>query len=365
MRACLSIASIALLGCEGMLFGTSGPVRTDAGTLPPMPDASIGVDAFVAPGVDAGPIDPCAGVSCGAHQHCDPVNRSCVCDTGFVSGGADCVVPPIGDPATRTEAEVCARWSADHAETASPPWIAGTGECDVGTMPREAIDDTLVRIALFRWLAGLPPVGYNPADHDALMQAAAIMNANRSLNHSPPSDWRCWTAEGASAAGRANLALGSPSSAASIDLYMQDPCWESVCSLGHRRWLLNPGLGVVAMGSVAGAHALGVFDGSGSTDRAWAAYPNPGPAPMDLANATWSFHANSFGVGGATVRVVRVSDGAELEVVVHDLGSGYGSAHTLSWDRVGWGPTPGERYRVTIGGTSVGDITYEVLVAGC
>ncbi len=142
---------------------------------------------------------------------------------------------------------------------------------------------------------------------------------------------------------------------------------RGVPSLGHRRWIVHGPLGRVGVGFSAGgrgASCLGVFDRSGSSTRAWTAYPNEGFAPVQNARAAWSFHSESLGVAGATVRVVRVSDGAELAVTVDHPPDGYGP-DTVSFTPSGWTPAPDERYRVTIRGTSAGDIDYEVALVRC
>ncbi|MCC6875620.1 MAG: hypothetical protein IT378_15040 [Sandaracinaceae bacterium] len=372
-----AICLLLVTGCQGYLSIEPPETATDGGGIritlddaatpggdawvPPGTDA--GADASTPPRADAGPPDPCAGVICGANSNCDPRSGSCSCDPGFVSSGGACVAPPAGDPAGRSAAEVCARWNGDHAES-SPSWIAGAG-CDPGTMPQAAIDDTVRRVSLFRWLAGLPPVAYDGSDHQGMMECARMMDANGSLSHSPPSSWQCYTAGGAGAAGRSNIALGYPTSASSVDGYMEDDCGGTQCNLGHRRWILSTGLGAVEVGSAGRGHCLGVFRGGGSSDRPWTAYPNPGPSPIDLARAAWSVQANTIDLSSATVRVVRASDGVEMPVEPYFIGGGFGPPSTLAWEHRSWAPSPGERYQVTLSGTSAGEIRYEVHVVGC
>ncbi len=369
--------ALVLLGCTGTLSSRAdggrgeqdGGSTRDAGTV--VGDASSGDGGVVvdvldaALGVDAGPPDPCAGVSCPANAACDARTRVCVCRPGFIDEGSACVAPPPGDPATRSEAEVCEAWRAGHVENARQAW-SGEGACGPGAMPPEAIDDTLRRINLFRWLAGLPPVTDRPEEHLAQMECAVMMSANGSLSHSPPMRWNCYTAAGAGAAGRSNIALGYGTPGAAIDGYMLD---RSTPSLGHRRWILNPPLGRVGIGFASPSRpgqCLSVFDRSGpGSDRSWTAYPNPGPAPIFLAEGEWSFQAHGVSLsGGSTAIVVRVSDGMELPVTTRQTGGG-GPPNTLAIVPDGWRPAAGETYRVTITGLSVGELTYETTLVSC
>lgn len=323
--------------------------------------ADAGASDAVAPTTpDAGPIDPCASVRCGAHAHCTA--GACRCDEGFVDSSGTCVAPLPGDPAGRTEAEVCDAWRAGHAENAWPAWTEGTSECDPGTMPADAIDDTLRRIDMFRWLAGLGPVGHDASRHREMMECANMMNVNGMLSHTPPSSWTCYTSGGAAAAGRSNIALGYPTPGAAIDGYMSD---EHTESLGHRRWILSPSLGQVEIGFAGRGQCLGVFDGSGSSDRPWTSYPNQGFAPFETATITWSFQANSIELNAdASVEVQRLSDGATLPVEQYQTG-GYGPPPSIAFTPSGWAPAAGEAYRVTIHGTSGGDVSYEVHLVSC
>jgi hypothetical protein len=165
----LAVVVVFATGCTGVLLTGDPPAPgEDAG--PPivlMPDDAgamsdggppiiPGTDAGPAP-IDAGPTDPCTGVTCGANARCDA--GACRCDEGFVDQGGSCIAPPPGDPATRTDAAVCdaAHWarrervaSVDRGATACDRARAGA-----------AIDDTMRRVNVYRWLLGLPPAAYD------------------------------------------------------------------------------------------------------------------------------------------------------------------------------------------------------------
>lgn len=366
-------------GCQGTL---SSADLADSGRVPaldggPASDGGPVIDRDSGPPVDAGPViatdggptpidggptDPCATVTCGANSRCEPATRTCVCTEGFLDTAGACVAIPPGDPAGRAATDVCAQWSAGHVERSSDPWTEVAGDmCGAGSMPADAIDDTLRRINMFRWMVGLEPITDDPGQHPNDQACALMMTRNGSLSHAPPMSWTCYSAGGAAGAGSSNLALGVGSPGGAIDLYMDD---SGVPSLGHRRWVLNGPLGRVGIGFAGNAQCLGVFDMSGSSDRQWTSWPNPGPIPSEALRGSWSFHSNRIAMGGATVTVVRVGDGMMLPVTVGHPPDGYGPS-TVSWDPMGWSPAVGQRYRVTIDGIAGGPITYEVEPVSC
>lgn len=380
MRPGTALTLLSLIACTGTLSTTepgggeprdAGPVVVDAAPDAPSVerDADVDIDDASAHtdggGIDAGPADPCAGVSCGAGAQCDPRTRACACRPGFVDDGSGCIAPPPGDPGARTAAEVCTRWLEGHVENGA--WTNDGMTCGPGSMSFEGIEDTLRRINVYRWLAGLPPVVDQPSEHDAQMECAAMMSANGQLSHSPPMSWSCYTTDGAGAAGRSNIALGYGTPGAAIGGYMLD---RNVESLGHRRWILTPRLGRVGIGFSAsggrGGQCLSVFDSSGpGSDRQWTAYPNQGPAPIELTMGEWSFQAHGVSfTGSTTATVTRLSDGMVLPVATRRLGGG-GLMPTLAITRQGWNAEAGETYRVTMTDLADGELSYDVEVVSC
>ncbi len=367
------------LACEPGVLTREGDIalvdagpRTDApGTDAPGVDApgvdAPGVDAPGAldGGVDGGPDDPCLGVACDPGAMC--VAGECVCREGFVDDGSGCVAPPAGDPATRSMSDVCDGWNAGHVTNASPEWMDDGLTCGPGVMARAGIDDTLRRINMYRWLAGMTPVVDDPARHAGMMECAAMMSVNAMLSHSPPMSWTCYTAAGATAASRANIALGYGSSPAAINGYMRD---RNVDSLGHRRWILSSrlasvGIGFSSTGSRPG-QCLGVIGGTGAaTERPWSSYPNQGFAPMETALDVWSFQPYAMSLTGSSAgSIVRTSDGADMPVLSERQPSG-GSVDAVKMTPMGWMPVAGETYRVTITDLSTGELSYEVTPVDC
>lgn len=369
MRSAFFVLLFAWAGCTGELSGDrpDGLADLDAsGTDVPGSDApradspTPDVPGADVPGLDGGPTDPCATVRCGTGATCDPATGMCFCAPGFVDVGGTCRAADPGDPATRTSADVCAMWAEGHRTTATASWTEGPTECDPGSMPRAALDDTLRRIAMFRGLVGLPPV-VDESGRNAVDQACAnLMYRNGTIDHFPPMSWRCYSDTAASGAGSSNLAYGTGNAADAMDLFIDD---GGVPSLGHRRWVLNDPLGVVGIGFAGNSTCLGVFDSSGTGSRPWTSWPNAGYAPLEGLPGTWSFHSRSMSLGSATVSVTRIGDGAPLSVSVDHPPGGYGP-DTVSWTPMGWTPTAGERYRITVSGGGT-DVSYEVELVRC
>lgn len=309
---------------------------------------------------------------CAANEHCDPATTTCECDPGFADEGGSCEPVDPGDPTLRTAAQVCERWADDHQLTETDPFESSGAQCDPGSLKQGGINDTLVRINLFRWLSGLGPTSHDPA-LDAINQKCANLEAWWDFSmpqspHSPPPTSTCYTAEGAQGAGMSNIAWGN-GPADSIDQYVEDSGNET--TMGHRRWIVNPPLGPVGIGYWEGggtygsAQCLAVFGASGQgPNPPWVAVPNQGFTPVEVARWTWTFHGSDSGIPSATVSVLRVDDNTPLAVDVMTLQQGFGE-NAISWQPMGWTVEAGKTYRVTVSDLAGGDVTYDVKPIDC
>jgi len=316
---------------------------------------------------------PTCSPPCGANQYCETATLSCVCNPGFVMQGGMCVAVAPGDPTTHTQQEVCDQWKQGHVVTEQSPLVASGAECDPGTLKPGAIADTLKRINMFRWMAGL-----GPTTDDATLNAGAQKCANLEAwwnfsgggnPHSPPSSTKCYTAEGASIAGQSNIAWGSGNPAQAIDQFMQDN--GNASTMGHRRWILNPPLNPVGVGywqtggQYGNSECLRVFGASGTgPNPSWVAMPPPGFVPTTVAQWTWTFHGSLSGIANAQISVLRVDDNTPLAVNVQTLQQGF-AQNAISWTANGWQPQAGMTYRVTVSGLGGGDVVYDVKPVVC
>lgn len=251
---------------------------------------------------------------------------------------AVCCAAPAARAATDAEAQAAAA-TVTQAAAVPAGWTGvTTPTCDPGSESPASLDATLQAVNAFRAVAGLAPVTLDPALSAKALAAALMMRAGndvsppRGLSHTPDPSWPCHSPLGADGAGSSNLALGS-SGAGAVRLYVDD---DGVSSLGHRRWVLDPGLTVIGSGSTGSTNALTVIGGVRQPVPAGRQVPWP---PAGAISPTWLPSTWSISIGGTgeavafTAPAVSMTlDGAPVPVTnVSDLGTSYGTGRALSW----------------------------------
>jgi hypothetical protein len=237
-------------------------------------------------------------------------------------------------------------------------WTAtdSSNPCDHGIHSSVDRTDTRNRLRYFRWLVGIPwEVSIDSSYDEIQADAAAYMQANNELTHSPSSSGQCYTANAYNGASHSNIAWSSAAltSANSITMYMDD---SGVDSLGHRRWILNYGTTAFGLWQTRNYGALRVFGVPGSSARmlslksvgsvgplgeppelnetggdvgrrlmdesvAFVAYPPGGPSLLSQAKVVWSFQKSQIN-SIESVEIER-SDGLNIEATGTILGGGY------------------------------------------
>lgn len=258
-------------------------------------------------------------------------------------------------------------------------WTGDHAACDPGATHREFREAIARRINYFRAMAGVPGVVRLNDQYNTKAQAAALMmSANRSLSHSPPSSWACYTSDGAQGAGSSNLYLGVYGPDA-ITGYMRDP-GSGNYFVGHRRWILYPqtremGAGDIPPTVYPAANALWVFDANiweprPQTREEFVAWPPPGYVPYPVVFARWSFAYAGADFSSATVTVD--SGGSAVPISVSTPVDGFGE-NTLVWtpnnlsDGASWPrPVTDTAYTVSLQNVIIGgqsrSFTYTVIV---
>ncbi len=255
-------------------------------------------------------------------------------------------------------------------------WNGNRSTCAAGTTSLAYADATILRVNYFRAMAGLPSdVILSNAWNLKAQDAALMMSAQGALSHTPDPTWSCYTAGGAEAAGKSNLALGADAAAA-IDLYMDDPGSGGNAAVGHRRWLLYPPTRIMGAGNIPStggwaANDLWVIGGAGSRppQPAWVAWPSPGYVPwqiMPRSSGRWSFSYPSATFTGAAVFMKRA--GTNVSLTLETQAQGYGD-NTIVWVPQGipTGAPPGDAsYSVTVSNVVVSGqskvFTYTVTI---
>ena len=217
-------------------------------------------------------------------------------------------------------------------------WTGNRSTCTAGTTSQAYADATILRVNYYRAMAGLPgDVILSNAWNLEAQDAALMMSAQGSLSHSPGTNWSCYTAAGAEAAGKSNLALGADAAAA-IDLYMDDPGTGGNAAVGHRRWILYPPTKIMGTGNIPStggwaANDLWVIGGSGArpAQPAWVAWPPPNFIPWQIlphSSGRWSFSYPGATFSAASVFMQQGATNVALTLEAQ--AQGYGD-NTIVW----------------------------------
>lgn len=247
-------------------------------------------------------------------------------------------------------------------------WTGSVASCQAGAIGARYSDALALLVNYYRKMAGVQPVTFDAGLNAKSQAAALMMSANKALSHSPPSSWRCFSKDGATAAGNANLALygGYGPDYHGINLQMEDP-GDGNWFVGHRRWILYPQTQMMGIGQVPpgqdqmAATVLWVFDPKHLWDArppvrdGYVAWPAPGYAPAPTVYPRWSYSHADADFSAATVTMTM--DGAPVTVssVRYDH-AGFGE-RTLVWTPVlGAALTDGKEHRVTV---TIGNIKQD------
>jgi len=229
------------------------------------------------------------------------------------------------------------------AENAVMGWTGNLGTCNAGTNDAAFRDLVVLQINWFRAMAGVPAwITLNETYNAKDQQAALMMSANNLLSHYPTNTLTCYTADGAEAAGKSNLSLGSAGPEA-IRGYAEDFGTNNQAA-GHRRWLFYPQTEEMGTGDIPrtdtawAANATWVVDLANisnprpATREPYVCWPPPGFVPYPVVYARWSFtypNANFTNAG-----VAMSSNGVPVAVTLEPVQTGYGE-NTLVWHPTG------------------------------
>ena len=256
------------------------------------------------------------------------------------------------------------------AEVALNAWNGSVDNCEAGNLPPTVLNSALKHINYFRRQVGLNDDIYFNEEKNAKSQAAALMmHANGDLDHSPPEDWKCYSADGAWAASKSNLA-GGVSGQSSISIYIKDH-GSGNKDLGHRRWILYSRAKEMGFGSTDRYNALWVIGDHARNPTAdsldYIAWPPAGHVIDRLVYDRWSLSVPKANFSESKVTM----KGPEGTVAssTHLAKKGYGD-NTIMWEPQIQKPTRGKDavYQVTVSNVIVDgiarDYSYEVIIIG-
>ena len=217
-------------------------------------------------------------------------------------------------------------------------WTGDLASCTPGTTDPAFRDLVMLRINYFRAMAGVPAgIVFDSTFNTKDQAAALIMSANNSLSHYPDASWACYSAAGAEAAGKSNIAIGNAGPDA-ISAYIED-FGANNTPVGHRRWLLYPqtqlmGTGdVPATGANLDGNAVWVQDGHyldarPATRDGFVNWPPPGFVPYRVVYPRWSVSYPNANFSAATVTMS--SNGVDVAVSKEAVEGSIGE-NTLVW----------------------------------
>ena len=253
---------------------------------------------------------------------------------------------------TGSKDAVLAFYNAQFFPPNPPPEIGFTGDvavCTPGTTSAAFRAAVTQRMNFMRNLAGLGDVVQDDGLSAQAQTSALIMAATGRIDHNPDNTWKCFTDGGLVASQKSNLFQGVLG-------------WDAVAGyvdeggvLGHRRWVLFPGLQRFGTGDVPRTPANvqsfnALFVITGDTPPAnpqirdgFTAWPPKGFVPYKLAYKTWSFSVPQADLTGANVTLTDAAGAAIPANNASGLQNGYGD-NTYSFEPAfanGTRPAPG------------------------
>ncbi len=255
-------------------------------------------------------------------------------------------VPAPTPPASPREAAALYHSEYLPALSTDAQSTANVANCSPGTISAPRLAALEKQINYFRRMAGVPLISFDATMSAHAQAAALIMAAEGSLSHDPPTTWRCYSADGATGAGRSDLGLsGGYDTRRSVITFMQDPGSSNV-AMGHREWLLAPPTRLMGAGEVQGsewdAYAVHVVDPGAPYFDPWpaprdgfVAWPPPGFVPRDVVYPRWSFFlAADFGAASIALRL----DGNPVASTIIYAESGSTESAVPGWNGLVWEP---------------------------
>lgn len=216
------------------------------------------------------------------------------------------------------------------ATTVNANWTGAVAGCNPGTQSADSLAKGASAINFFRGLAGLDSITLTSSQNSMAQAAALMMEANRTLSHSPTAGWTCYTEQGRAGAASSNLHYSDPqieTVSQPVLAYMTEQNSGST-EVGHRRWLLNPETTTMGFGTTKMANAINVIGGGTSSTRAnpeFIAFPNAGYFPQQLEpSGLWSLSSDQ-GIDFTNAKVkVTNANGTDMAAVVKPSSPGYG-----------------------------------------
>ncbi len=279
----------------------------------------------------------------------------------------------------RTETEIRARWQELKPRYVGTPHAVSPSlesPFSAGSLQQGFLEDGLNSINYARFLAGLPDDVVLDSTYTSRAQHGAVLLAVGQFAHSQPKptgmdDAFYATAVGATSS--SNIGYGYSSLWSFNRGCLDDDDTGNIDRVGHRRWLLNPGMAKTGMGYASSRSDTYVFDDSRQTAFAYDTikWPSAGafPAEMFGSSVPWSVTLNpqiyswTQGTAGHTVVLRRTRDNKTWTFTSNDTNK---NGEYFAFETSGYGISNCFIFRpdpATVGGYQVGDV-FEVTLSG-
>jgi hypothetical protein len=258
--------------------------------------------------------------------------------------------------------------------------------CNPGSLKDIIRQEFLARINALRALHNLPAVTYSSTENAQMDQSSLMQALARTLSHTPPTTWTCYTSLGSQGAGSGNLiggwGTGLPWSTEDDKLagWMNE---RYSVSIGHRRWILDPFLGKISYGRVSVQDSSG-FRSDAATMKvfgfavdpplpsnvpSFVAYPYGdypvryfGPTDIlsfsAIVNSTSRYANSGVSFANATIRVTGPNGDLTITNQAAD-NVGYGIPNSVQWQVTGLQQNVTYTVRITgVTGSSTSSYQY-------
>ncbi|MCH2021097.1 MAG: CAP domain-containing protein [Saprospiraceae bacterium] len=236
-------------------------------------------------------------------------------------------------------------------------WKDNSKECKEGNISDLAKANFLAHINYFRRMTGVwDKIKWSEEKNKNCQKCALISFTNNYIDHHPHSTVSCFSNEGATACGYSNLSYGHIDyTLGHISMYMDDFGSHNY-SVGHRRWIINPGANEMGIGATNMGTALGVFPNYSKPQNTkvrdgFVAWPPRGYVPKQVIYPRWSFGLELGDFGNAKVEMLDIN-GNKIKLKTLKLFSGCGIP-TIVWEPEFRYMKKGERFEVIISNVKV------------
>jgi uncharacterized protein YkwD len=272
------------------------------------------------------------------------------------------------NPNLSAKEQVLKRYNESYlnSETNSVQFNDDENSCTVGSLSESVQNKVLARINYYRTEVGLPSVTFDAVLNAKAMEGALMIKSNNQLSHTPPTTWKCYSADGYESCNKGNIYLGRNTSNA-IDGYIQDP-GSGNKAVGHRRWILYSRGNKLGHGSTNKSSVLYVIGNTVPVPEdmpEFTSWPPKGYAIGRLIHPRWSISIPSANFDNAIVAMTGPI-GESISLVQNDVYNGYGD-NTLVWEPNGIANTiDGNEYSVSVSNVLVDGVAksfdYKVTV---